>query len=133
MTWAGWLFVLGAPVLCAAAGAGLAWVILSRRHERQLDAEYEAGWYAGRDYAYLSAVPVDGAPGAAAAATAELPAPAPVADAETLAALPALHHEGGRHERPQRPAQSVDDLALIAGVRAEFDRIRIGLGLPLAS
>lgn len=125
--------MLGAPVLCAAAGAGLAWVILSRRHERQLDAEYEAGWYAGRDYAWLSAERVDSGPEAAAAVTAQLPLPAPVADAETLAALPALHHEGGRSTDPQSAVQGHADLAAIAGVRAEFDRIRIGLGLPLAS
>ena len=52
-----------------------------------------------------------------------------VAATEALPALPALHHEGGRHERPHRPAWRHEDLAALARVRDEFTRIRMSLGL----
>lgn len=126
-----WLFVLVGPLVCAAAGAALALVLAHGRHERQLDAVYAEGWDAGRRSAWLDVDAPAYGPPEPEDEPAQLALFGSVADAETLAALPALHHEGGRGTGPHRPAPADADLAAIAAVRAEFARIRMRLGLPL--
>lgn len=133
MGWLGWLIVIGGPAACAAAGALVAFLLTVRHYERRLDAVWDQAWDACLNSVAAQwqgyAVHAWGT----AADRAQMALDAPTAAAAPLPALPALHHEGGRHERPQRPAQGLDDLAAIARVRAEFDLIRIRLGLRVSA
>jgi len=125
-----WLVVIGGPIACAAAGAVTAFLFTVRHYERRLDAAYDQGW---RDSAAWFPPSVD-APAewqpAPASATAQGTLPAPVAAAETLPALPPVHHEGGRHAGRSAPPVLMADLEALGRVRTEFARIRASLGLP---
>lgn len=129
----GWLIVIGGPTACAAIGAVTAFLLTVRHYERRLDATYGAGW---DDCLASAAAEWQGyavQQWSAASARAVAALPAPEAATETLTALPALHHEGGRHARPERPAQGGTLDPAVARIRAEFDRIRLALGLGLRS
>lgn len=127
--WYAWLFVTLAPLACAAAGALTHWAYQRRTIERRLDACWDEAWDACLDsvaaqwqghavdaMATVTARATEGQGGA-------------VAAAETLPALPAVHHEGGRHGRPHSVPWRHDDLQALSRVRDEFARIRMGLGL----
>lgn len=126
----GWLlFLIWAPIACAVAGAIPTWLFTRAHYERRLDAIYEDGWRAGRQW-YPPEVdaPAEWYPAPASVHhTAALPVA--VAAAETLPALPAPGSEGGRHGAPERLPVRLADLEAMARVRAEFARIRASLGL----
>lgn len=130
MGWLAWLIVIGGPIACATAGALVAWLFTWRHFQMRLDREYEAGWMAGQAWYPPEAGASPDAwqlpPGPAA----QRPLHVAVAAIEALPALPAPSDEGGRHERTHSLAWRHDDLAALAGVRDEFDRIRQALGLP---
>lgn len=148
----GWLlFLIFAPIACATAGAIPTWLFTRAHYERRLDAAYEDGWRAGRQWyppevgsmtlegerqviaerwlASVAAVDVDTWQGAPASDGAQSCLSAPVPPAEALPALPAPGGEGGRHGAPESVPLRLSDLEAIAGVRAEFARIRVSLGL----
>ena len=126
-----WLVVLGGPFVCAAAGAMAEYAFMARRIGVQLDAAYAEGWEDSdaRVRAYYGSLIRDAefaiTPGAVRSVAAA------VAVAPTLPALPAVHHEGPRHARPQQAVQGDGPDLLIMGVRTRFDTIRMGLGLAL--
>lgn len=127
--WYVWLFVILAPLACAAAGAGAAWLALRAGIERRLDACWDEAWDACLNSVAAQWQPYAAEALAAASDRAEQASGGAVAATETLAPLPALNHEAGRHERPHRPAWRHEDLAALARVREEFTRIRMDLGL----
>lgn len=127
--WYVWAFVILAPAICAAAGAGATWLALRAGIERRLDAAYGDGWDACLTGGTAQWQPYAAEALAAASDRAEQASGGAVAATETLEPLPALSHESGRHERPHRPAWRHDDLAALARVRDEFARIRMSLGL----
>lgn len=148
----GWLlFLIWAPIACAVAGAIPAWLFTRAHCERKLDAVYEDGWRAGRQWyppevgsmtldaerqargsvwlAQVAAVDVDTWQGVPASDGAQGWLSAPVPPAEALAALPAPGGEGARHAAPESAPLRLSDLEAIGRVRAEFARIRASLGL----
>lgn len=124
-----WLFIVGGPILCAAAGAWPAWLFTRRHYERQLDTVYEDGWRQGRAWyppevaheaaAWLGA-PSEGA---------QLALRGPEAATQTLRALPAPDRASSGHRAPEPASLRIDDLAALARIRAMFADIREGLGL----
>ena len=126
----GWLlFLIWAPIACAIAGAVPTWLFTRARCERRLDAAYEDGWRAGRQW-----YPPEDEPGtvtltAPASASAQMPLPAPQAATEALAPLPAPRGLPGRHGSAEDGSGMFADLEALASVRAEFARIRVSLGL----
>lgn len=125
----GWLFVLGAPVVCALAGAGCAWAALARRHERELDTAYAQGWDTARDraQAFYGSMQLEAEYARGTVAT--LLTTGTVVAAERLRALPEVHHDGPRHARPQEAAQDDYRDPLLVRIRADFKRIRMDAGL----
>lgn len=148
----GWLlFLIWAPIACAVAGAVPTWLFTRAHYERRLDAVYEDGWRAGRQWYppevgsmtlegerqvtaqrwldQVSAIDVDAWHGVPASDSATVALSVPLPPAGTLPALPAPGGEGGRHGAPEGVPLRLSDLEAIAGVRAEFARIRVSLGL----
>lgn len=126
----GWLlFLIFAPIACAMAGAIPTWLFTRAHYERRLDAVYEDGWRAGRQWyppeVSGSAEWYPAPPSVHHDST----LPAPVRAAEALPALPAPGGEGGRHSAPEGAPLRLADLEAVARVRAEFARIRASLGL----
>jgi hypothetical protein len=124
-----WLVVICGPISCASAGAITTWLFTRAHYERRLDAVYEDGWRAGRQW-----YPPEIDPGAVtltvpASAVAQMALPAPERAAERQAALPAPRGLPGRHGAPEDGSGLFADLEAIATVRATFDRIRTDLGL----
>lgn len=107
MPWYWVAFLLFAPCLCAGAGALTAHLAHRGRCERLQDAAYEDGWRDGRDKAEVFTGTM-------------VPEVTPI----TSILPPAARHEGQPAESPAVIAH----LAL-AGVAAEFDRLRAEFGL----
>lgn len=51
--WYAWALFIGGPFLCAAAGAGVMWLMMARRFERALDQVWAEGVREGRYQAQL--------------------------------------------------------------------------------
>lgn len=107
MPWYWVAFILFAPAACAGIGALVAHLAHANRCERLQDQAYQDGWRAGRDYGRGQTVTV-----------------APEVTPITSILPPAARHEGQPAESPAVIAH----LAL-AGVAAEFDRLREQFGL----
>lgn len=107
--WLGWAIVLGGPLLCAGAGAAFAWLLLYRRHERQLDEAFDEGC---RQTSYELAI------------TEEWRQPL---RATPRPATPL----GPRHAAPVPTVFAAWADAQVTSIRAEFARIRLAFGLPL--
>lgn len=129
MGWLGWAIVLGGPVLCALAGAGCEHFRTIRNIGERLDLAYDQAWQVAMDHyrTLYGSMQLD-VESTLETVAKMLPA-APVVAAERLAALPAVHHEGGRHARPEHPSQPCAYDPLIDGIGVQFDAIRVSLGL----
>lgn len=169
-----WAFILVAPLVCAGAGGLFVYIAHRPRHERDLDRAYDHGWHDCQAVGLVTYDPptfVDAAPPGPPAQETGRHNVTVIAERDPYRATrseralrgvqrppgsppgaAATHHEGGRHERPQRPAQDPDPLQLlreywawspastdrlnrwhadaVARVRARFDGIRRQLGLP---
>lgn len=124
-----WLFIIWAPLAIAAASSITTWLFVRSHYERRLDAAYEDGWRAGRQWYPPGAVQPPLWTPAPPSVHHERPPGGAVRASEPLRALPAGEDAGGRHAGPTDAPLRLSDLEALARVRAEFARIRQGLGL----